>query len=101
MPGVAFVECDVFERDAVACRTVILFDGDLPLWSINHFVGNARRTATFTILVPRLRQKQVLINERVKIVDRVCQVYRDDAVFLFADRTAILVLDTRRFVSSY
>jgi hypothetical protein len=95
--AVGFIEDKPFEDDSVFCCAIVLFQGDLPFRTINDVIGNARRVATFTVLVPRLRQKKVLIDKCMKIALGVGEVNGNDAVFLFADGSTILPLNAWSF----
>src|SRR5208283_2766494 len=79
-----------------ATSAVVQFQGDLRLGAVHHGVRNAGRAATIAIVRPHLGQEQLAVHQAVKIIDGITQVDRDDAVFLLADRAAVLPLNARR-----
>ena len=95
--AITFVEGDPFKNDPVCRCSVILFQGNLPFRTIDNIVRNASGSTTFSILIPRLWQKQVLVDERMKIVPCVSEMDSNDAVLFFTDGAAVLTLHDGRF----
>src|SRR5262249_13600042 len=80
-------------------RTLQLLQSDLPLRPIHDLVGNARVPAPLPVLGPRLRQKQLGINQALVRATRYTQMDRDDTVVGLARSAAPLALHAGRFRS--
>ena len=99
LAAVAFVKRQPVEVQAIANGVVVQFQADLPFRPVDHVIRDARFAATRTIIRPVLGQEQVTVEQAVKIVAGIAQVYRDGAVLLLADATAPLPLDAGRLVA--
>jgi len=98
--AVTFVEGQPREPQAIAQRSLHLFEGDLPFGTIDDVVGNPRSPATCAISMPRLfRQKQVAVDQRVEITRDITKMDADHTVLLLATTTTPLPLHTGGFVA--
>jgi hypothetical protein len=52
---------------------------------------------TVSVSIPRFRQKQILVDECMKVVNGVCKMNGHDAIFFLADGAAVLPLYAGRF----
>jgi len=85
---VSFIECEVLKHNAVFDGAILLLQRDLPLGTIHKVIGYPCRATTFTVVRPCIRQEQILVDERVKVVDGISEMHGDDAVFMLRLRAS-------------
>lgn len=98
LAAVALVERQPVERHPVAVQPDQLVQRDPPLRPLAHVGRDARGLAPFAVLVPRLGQVQVAVQQRLDAAPGDADVDGDDAVIDLADAAEVLALHAGRLV---
>jgi len=94
LSSVSFIKRQPGQTDPVGRRSLDLVQGDLPLGSIGHLIGNAGLSTTDAILIPGLlRQVEVSVEQGMEPVRGIAQMDADHAVLRLAYGPAVLSLD--------
>src|SRR5271169_142708 len=82
--AIAFVERHPEKRDTVAVGAIQQLQSNLPLWPVDHVVGNLGPAATLAVFAPTFRQEQFPAQQTVEVIGRISQVNSHDAVVRLA-----------------